>query len=282
MGDLTPFPGLAGYVDILGQRHELDKLMNTQWWKPNPSTLEIWKNTWGRVVRFREDTEQFFLAFDNAGKASVWNTIMGPDTNPSLGEHVHSRIKTRYFGDSALLVMSLDVRNGFLPLGDMNAVMTSCNMLLMFSLARGYPIRGGIEIGPCLYDPDGKEEYGVAISDAVKLEDQADYHRILIGERLYSYLQTVPTSTGNLFMDANHALAPFMISQIQRDDDGKLFLDFLGERAKEAFLRQDPKVITHALNKATEFIAAELANPSLPQAVSDKSPSPSQLLFEAE
>jgi hypothetical protein len=40
MGDLTPFPGLAGYVDILGQRHELDKLMNTQWWKPNPSTLE--------------------------------------------------------------------------------------------------------------------------------------------------------------------------------------------------------------------------------------------------
>src|SRR3972149_9615211 len=160
MSNLILFPGLAAYVDIMGQRDEFDRLMKTKWWKPqSPDTLDAWRSTYGRVKRFREDVKKFFQSFDNATERFILNKIVEPETNPSLGEPKQSRVKIRFIGDSVLISMSLDIRNGLLPLRDIYGVMTSCVMLLIFSLARGYSIRGGIEIGRCLYGQENREDF---------------------------------------------------------------------------------------------------------------------------
>lgn len=269
MSNLVQFPGLVAYVDIMGQRHEFDKLMKTKWWEPNPETLAAWRATYGRVVRFRKDVIEFFQSFDKTSEKSFWNKIVAPETNPSLGEGKTSRIKTQFVGDSGLLVLSLDIRNGLLPLGDIYGVMTSCIMLLTFSLVRGYSVRGGIEIGPCLHDPESGEDYGPAIGGAVDLECKADYHRILVGERLLAYLHDIPVTTGNIFLDANNVIAPAILSLIAQDSDGHMIIDFLGKNAANEPLRSGESK-THIFEKATQFVANQLKAVDLPQDIHEK------------
>jgi hypothetical protein len=257
MTSIIQFPGLAAYVDIMGQRHEFDKLMETKWWEPNPETSAAWSATYGRVVRFRRDVIEFFKSSDRRSAESFWNIILEPETNPSLGEGETIRVKTLFFGDSALIFLSLDMRNGLLPLDDIYGVLTSCAMLLTFSLARGYSVRGGIEIGPCLHDSESDEDYGPAIGSAVDLESKADYHRILVGERLLAYLNDIPMATGNILSDANNAISHEILSLIGQDTDGYTFIDFLGNNSATRKL-WNSKSKTEIYNKAARFVADQL------------------------
>ncbi len=99
---------------------------------------------------------------------------------------------------------------------------------MLVSLNYKFAVRGGIEIGPCIFNSESQEVYGSALNDAVRYEKEADWIRILIGPELVRYLnECVNLPPSSITYQINCQTALRCLTLITQDESGRYFLDYL-------------------------------------------------------
>ena len=179
--------GFAGYfvvafVDLLGTEAKNAEI------KAQPEfPLEMLEREVAKVKRFQWD---FYAIFEGAARTQKTLKPLRPESMKVALEKLQGNdVKSYAFSDSLIFYASLNTQQDRLvPVSSCFGILTALVCAQLCSLARGVPFRGGVEIGrAALFD--GNQILGPALSDAVKLEKQAQFPRILVGSEFHKYLQ---------------------------------------------------------------------------------------------
>jgi hypothetical protein len=179
------------------------------------------------------------------------------------------RIKTYAVGDFVAMEMALTPDLRHFPARALDTILTAiCASSLMQLWAGGndlndtLPIRGGVDVGVgAVFE---RELYSAALAKAVELEEQASVPRVLAGEHLLGYIDSMARADGaDLTTGHMRELAMGIRGFLAEDpDDRKIFVDFLGER-----FRNRAAVPTGQVEAAWRFVQKALAafadNPKL-------------------
>jgi hypothetical protein len=178
---------LVAFLDILGQSDKLAELKKHEWWNIDENTISSLQNTYGRVLKFRKIFNGFLAKFCKPSALdAVFQEISDPDELKLWNQFSQERILTKGISDSLIMTLPLLLTNGLAPLKSIYGVLGACGSSMLASLNYNFAFRGGIEIGPCIFDQRSSEVYGSALNDAVRYEKEADWPRIVVGSALIS------------------------------------------------------------------------------------------------
>ncbi len=243
--------GFAGYfvvvfVDLLGTEAKNAEI------KAQPEfPVEMLKREVAKVKAFQRD---FYAVFDGAAHAEKILKTRRPEILKAALEKLQGNdVKSYAFSDSLVFHASLNTQQGRLvPVSSCFSILTALVCAQLWSLARGCPFRGGVEIGrAALFN--GNQILGPALSDAVKLEKQAQFPRILIGNEFHNYLQInsqLPLDTPE--NRANQEFAEICIRNIcESDEPCQLHVPEANERHARIF----------SLDVHSDFVAELIGEP---------------------
>src|SRR5271157_4838432 len=155
--ELTYSLYLVAFIDVLGQR---PLIRNLPFPGERTKVLDQLKNTAGVVLGLRNTFDNLFNILETYRPLT---NQLPPDQKEEAKRLTKCDI--RYTGFSDSIAINVPITNQDDSCSDMNGVYSClfslCSVLLM-SLAVGHPIRGGVDIGPCLSLPNG-EVYGAAL-----------------------------------------------------------------------------------------------------------------------
>ena len=210
--------GFAGYfvvafVDLLGTEAKNAEIKA----QPEFPTAMLEREV-AKVKSFQRD---YYAIFEGAARAEKMLKPLRPENLKAALEKLQGNAVNSYaFSDSLIFYASLNTQQDRLvPVSSCFSILTALVCAQLWSLARGVPFRGGVEIGrAALFN--GNQILGPALSDAVKLEKQAQFPRILVGNEFRNYLQL----NGQLPLDtpengANRAFAEICIGHICESDE---------------------------------------------------------------
>ncbi len=204
---------VVAFVDLLGTESKNAEI------KAQPEfPAEILKREIDKVKQFQRD---FYDFFENAARSEKKLKSLRPkNLKADLEKLQGNDVKSYAFSDSLIFYASLNTQQGRLvPVSSCFSILTALACTQLWSLARGIPFRGGVEIGRAAQF-NGNQVLGPALSDAVKLEKQAQFPRILVGNEFHNYLQLcsqLPLATPE--SRANRAFAEICISHICESDE---------------------------------------------------------------
>lgn len=212
----------------MGQRRHLRELKGLP---GNPKEYDRLKETLGKtvfpVLALRRLFDSFFQAFLEKKDTVVWRSI----------EHIAPGVLS---SDTGLVVThTSDSIIISIPLASEKDHLTSCRgvagVLMAVSgiwteaLSRGWPLRGGIDVGISTKLPSG-EIYGASLERAYSLEHTlAGWPRIAIGNEFLSYLHFVQAQSEDLPRVRIAASIAALCSQMLTEDSQRQrYLDCLG------------------------------------------------------
>lgn len=246
----------VAFIDILGQSRKLRELRNCEWWMLDSVTRTLLSETYGRVSRFRDlysrfmnsfqkqtDLERDFLASNPTDEdIAIWKASKGDN------------LEIRFIADSIIAMVPVRVVNGIFPFSAILSLMgASCNAMLA-SLAEQRAIRGGVALGPCVFNKDTGEVYGSALSVAVELEKKADWPRLLVDQEIFRVAEVFARQEGtDAASRMNATFAQECLNLISKDQDECLILDYLGPGLKQLY--DIPEFVT---TKANNFIVSQI------------------------
>ena len=179
--------GFAGYfvvafVDLLGTEAKNAEI-KVQPEFPN----EMLEREVAKVKAFQRD---FYAIFEGAARIEKMLKPLRPENlKPALEKLQGNDVKSYAFSDSLIFYASLNTQQDRLvPVSSCFSILAALVCAQLWSLARGEPFRGGVEIGRAAQF-NVNQILGPALSDAVKLEKQAQFPRILVGNEFWNYLQ---------------------------------------------------------------------------------------------
>jgi hypothetical protein len=210
--------GFAGYfvvafVDLLGTKAKNAEIKAQPEFPASMLEQEV-----AKVKAFQRD---FYNFFDGVAHAEKKLTPLRPESMKDALEKLQGNAVNSYaFSDSLVFYAPLNTQQDRLvPTSSCFKLLTSLVCAQLWALARGCPFRGGVEIGrAALFN--GNQILGPALSDAVQLEEQAQFPRILVGNEFCNYLQLNsqlpfdPPENG-----ANRAFAEICIGHICESDE---------------------------------------------------------------
>lgn len=205
---------VVAFVDLLGtdaKNAEIKALPESEF----PSVL---KREVDKVKKFQR---VFYDFFENAARSEKGFRSQRPENLKADLEKLQGNdVKSYAFSDSLIFYASLNTQQGRLvPVSSCFSLLAALACTQLWSLARGVPFRGGVEVGRAATF-NGNQILGPALSDAVKLEAQAQFPRILMGEEFHKYLQLnsqLPLDTP--VNRANRKFAGICISHICESDE---------------------------------------------------------------
>ena len=160
------------------------------------------------------------------------------------------------FSDSIIIAVPLmsDDENSTAIKGVYYAFVATCGISLI-ALSAKIVLRGGLDVGVAT-QIEGREIYGPALERAYFLESNlAEYPRLLIGKELFTYLNWVENQQCKTRLgEVAKSMAKFCREMIVQDTDGRLMLDFMGERAREA---ADNSLTADVVKSARDFVASQ-------------------------
>jgi hypothetical protein len=248
---------LVAYVDILGQRAKIRDLRMPLNQEDYDRTLASLKETAGVVLGLRD---MFETSFSELSKPSEISNNLSPEMQSEIMKLRRNEINFMGFSDS--IIVSVNLANNDYNLTPMNgiypALFTLCNVFLSM-LAIGHPIRGGIDIGPCVSLPNS-EIYGAALERAYYLESKvANYPRLVVGKELYDYILEVKNQEKISFKSQiANKYAEKSLKLITIDKDNRYTLDYLGKEVQEIAHESDGIPISEVRKKALAFIEKQL------------------------
>lgn len=208
---------VVAFVDLLGTEAKNDEI------KAQPEfPLEMLEREVAKVKAFQRD---FYAVFEGAARTQKMLKSLRPESMKAALEKLQGNDVNSYaFSDSLIFYASLNTQlDRLVPVSSCFEILTALVCAQLWSLARGVPFRGGVEIGPAALF-NGNQILGPALSDAVKLERQAQFPRILVGNEFRKYLRLSsqppfdPPESG-----ANRAFAEICIGHIcERDEPSQL------------------------------------------------------------
>jgi hypothetical protein len=179
-------------VDVLGQREQL-KAFPPLILNPGPEDIaslsEAVRSTYGRVQTVRRLISVYLEKQDTHASDTDWYQSLSPEDRNEFHRLRDHRIESRQFSDTVVFYASLRNSSGMLTLAPVIDMLWAAAMGMLASLGEKIAIRGAIEIGAALSDPEFGI-YGSAYYAAYDLESNvAGYPRIVIGPRLFEYLR---------------------------------------------------------------------------------------------
>lgn len=247
---------LVAFFDILGQRDKMSKIalppLEDDADKNDKFKQEILQ-VYNNVITFRNFMVDSIKAFIQSGiedsaipdqaKAFIWK----------LREHP---IKYHSFADSTIIHVRLKDDEMRYAGRAIYGVLCAAAVTFNAYLAKGIPIRGGIDIGFAM-NIGSDEIYGPALASAYHLESKiAGYPRIVAGQHFVAYLNELSNSAPKTNEEnCNQLLARRCLSLLMSDDDGNVIVDHTGEYMRS--ILQKIHGISDAMSKAYNFTCSE-------------------------
>ena len=137
------------------------------------------------------------------------------------------------------------------------AIFSLMGWLCFNGLARGYPIRGAIDVAWGTEVRVG-EFYGAAVSNAYDLESKvAQYPRIVVSNETVNFLEVNSLNPAEDSASViNRELAKLCIAFLAQDKDGYRIINYLGGAFREAVLNS---TFLETYEPAANFVAKSLA-----------------------
>lgn len=220
----------AAFIDLLGQKETLKDCslipqMNNN--NEKEEFIKIVRNTIGAIQYLHETCEEFFNTYKtyDSGRKQLL-----PEEQQSIFEEMKkTNIKFQRFSDGLVAYLSLGDKSIKVLMSGVFSLMATCGSLCLLCLAKGNPIRIGMDIawGAELNE---NELYGCIISKTHSLEsDVAQYPRTVVGEQFVGYLvANSKEESQDVFTKLNKVAAEHCLEMISVDVDGHYIIDYLG------------------------------------------------------
>ena len=215
---------VCSLIDILGQKEKLIKLNGMDLKQNEDFALQIFRETYGIVKKFRQYTSQS-IEFVNEikNKKGLKNNFT---SNP---------IESSSFSDLISNYVLLGDNEHKLQFEGIYFLLISHCEVFLKMLADGVALRGGIDVGMAI-KTEKDELYGNALSSPYILECKvAKSIRIVIGQELYDYIDLVSQQEVEEPRTSNHyniKYAKLCRKLITQDIDGEYILDYLSDEFK--------------------------------------------------
>lgn len=246
---------VVGFIDLLGQQDRLRSLRSL----PEKSDkdqmnkfIDDLKGTYGVVSGMRKMFEQFFKSYS---KKKYDLSMLTPEQRKTYRQLTNNPIQISSFSDSIIVFVALKTDKAKLPTGGVWGIFTAAASTALLTLAAGYPIRGGIDVGLGMEIKRG-EIYGPCLSRAYSLESKiAEYPRIVVGKECLKYLQvTANQKQKDIISKIGAASAKECMNLLTIDDDGCAIIDYLGDYFLNSVnIELKKNVIDKAFNNVVQF-----------------------------
>lgn len=223
----------VAFFDILGQQERLRSIHLPEH-RNDPKAMEdvreALRATYGAVLQMRDD---FKSAFDAYARSRDEMDLSGLDEQQRIEFRslVNEPIRFRGFSDSLVVYLPLRPNDAAkLPVRGIYGILSAAAVAFTCSLARGHPIRGGIDVGVGVIH--GEDEiYGPALSRAYTLESRvADYPRVVVGEELVKYIRAHANQPqDSLLTGVGAKIASRCAELLTIDCDGHPIVDHMGQ-----------------------------------------------------
>ncbi len=258
---------VVAFIDVLGQKKAFEGIdvltqdsMDISFEK---KLIEAHKATAHFLDKFRGWFDEYFEAFKSAGGKSIDRIPL--EKRELYLELSECTLEHQRFSDSEIAFTSLEITKHHLPA--MNALfgmMAACGSLLLLSLSVKKVFRAGIDLGIGTRLDSG-ELYGPALFKAYYLESEiAEYPRIVIGETVINYLMNLSRKNTQSQKQVQEDIdlckvgADNCLSMIEKDDDSRYILDYLGKSFRKFEDNLSEKTEYDTLYKnAFSFVCAE-------------------------
>lgn len=182
-GRLTYGYFLVAYLDLLGQRDELMKLVELPFSPDTQETvLEILQRSAARVKVIRDAFALYF-------SAAISNAENTPEHQ--LRSDIFDSIGFRQTGFADSFVIAVPLEHQYGPVAAAAGIWASLygiGGIWLTAMSLGVPMRGGVDVERGI-DLFPNEVYGPAAINAYTLESQvAEYPRVVVGDGLRQYL----------------------------------------------------------------------------------------------
>jgi hypothetical protein len=236
---------LVAFLDVLGQRDKFRGLQLPTNAAEEERVKQVLRQTAGFVLDLRRVFHKQFEVFEKGA---------------GMGAHTKEPLRPNFVGFSDSFVTSVPLRNDggdLVRVATVFSALAAAAIVMLTSLASKHPLRGGIDVGLATEIGPG-EIYGTALERAYVLESKvAQYPRIVIGDELVKYLNSVLAefSKGETpVAKAISVITQKIMGLIATDTDGKRILDYLGTVVVESSAPEDKN---HMVQPAYEFVLAE-------------------------
>ncbi|MBI1909045.1 MAG: hypothetical protein HYS22_02620 [Deltaproteobacteria bacterium] len=252
---------VLAYFDLLGQGELLESLTDRFVFDcitgKKDELIQKMKPTFDRVKQFRDHLRKVVgdinqpipLPQELSGKISVdaWKKL------------TRAKVDVEFMGDAALLkVLITSDPNEAIPVVSIRDLMTGISMQMLAFLGAGIPVRGAIELGWGTHIEENSI-YGTMLHRAFRLEKEAGYPRIVIGQNFINYIQPLATQPQK---GVSNEVAPIIaktakevLALIVEDDDGELILHYLRKELYSA----NETLFNDCIPSAKKFIQLEIA-----------------------
>lgn len=231
----------VAFIDILGQKERLQQLTDLpKMGEDREKFLNSLKKTYGYVAMTRQDIMSFFeSSVTSIENDSIWEKH-SPETKKSVMKWRTSKPRFAHISDTIIMYTPLVNEDFVHNLCTIQSMIYSVSSTMLLSLARGIPLRGGIEIGLAGDFPD-IGLYGPAIYETHDLENRvAQYPRIVVGESLIDLLdkwergdEELARNVGDVLTALNIRFATVIKSFLCEDVDGRPILNFMGSEMRK-------------------------------------------------
>jgi len=220
---------VVSFLDLLGQT---DKLLATPLLVPSPSETEEFEkfkagliNTFVPTTLIQQDFESAF----NPAPESPEEQAAPEEIQKGFRQFKENRVKFQRFSDGHTAYLNLCGEEEFGRSYNISRIITGCCFVMISSLSREHPIRGGISIG---WGVEFESNfYGAVIARAHHLESHvACYPRVVVDKQVVEYLQETvhDPNTTSLRIKGDKSMAKLALSHICQDSyDGHWIIDYL-------------------------------------------------------
>lgn len=233
--DLNVYNYAAAFIDILGQKDAMEgyTLVPVVTAKEEKDAfMQVIRESIGAINNLHTMCQDYFDAYKNydSGRKNLL-----PIEKQSIFEDMKkTNIKFQRFSDGLVVYLSLGDESIKVPMNGIFGLMATCGILCLLSLAKGKPIRIGLDIawGAELNE---NELYGCVIAKSHKLENEiAQYPRVVIGDQFVHYLEVSSKAAhSDDFSLVNKKIADYCLEMITVDEDGYYIINYLGRGFKE-------------------------------------------------
>ncbi len=255
----------AGYyvvclIDLLGQK---DKLQGWCEWPENGQLTEsMWasmRESAGVVLGLRRDLIEHFQLYAMRRLPDEALAMMSDMQRQQWQRHNDIKLSVQQFSDTFVLYSPTADSQGDVLVMPMYAMLATCCLTMLASLAAGVPLRGSIHVGTGLRHQE-IGFYGPALAKAHHLEDEvAQYPRILVSSEVVDFVTgPAPRAGDEKVSEWLQGLLATCRDFICRDQDGHTMVDFLGKGMHTIQEGSRPGMIT-AVTKAYRFACTEAA-----------------------
>jgi hypothetical protein len=219
-------------VDVLGQQDELRELDRDEDFYGNESK-ESGKNFMEGVTRSHSTVDEIrktMIACVDQWHPTVDDSEhIEADRRARVSDAIRHQVSIQTFSDTVLAYSSLVSQDTNVPMTQIWPIVCAVMYCQMRALANGRAIRGGIDLGWGFEFGTG-DLYGPVLSRVHAMESkQADYPRVIVGERLLRFVDHVAESGyEGEFSTLNKSMAENIRRAFVRDADGHFILDFAG------------------------------------------------------